>query len=131
MPKRSIWWNGELLSLAEIARREGVPPGRLYDRVRNQGMTIEQAVNTPLMCRDGSLDVRKPFWMLSKGEVNQIVYKKCRKCKWRGYAGNTYWCDYYELSGWKRRGCDPRDCEKYKEKGSIVKKRNGIELCCR
>lgn len=44
---RKYRYNGEELTLGQIARLTGVPEDRLYNRVVNYGYTIEDAVNKP------------------------------------------------------------------------------------
>ena len=49
---------------------------------------------------------------------NKIV--KCtnsvkQKCVYSGYLGGYHFCDYLGKTG-NRRGCSPKECDKYKHK---------------
>lgn len=115
-------WKGQPLTLTEICRIEGIARSTVDRRMRMMGMSLEEAVTREPM-RSDAVHItegteRKPFKKLTRYEVDMLCLKKCKKCKYHG-SKHTIYCDYYERSGWQRRGVDPRDCEKWKEPGRI------------
>lgn len=120
--RKQIYWKGEFRCLTDIARLEGISKWMLYDRIKNQGMTIEQAVSTPHRYKHAEIAEHKPWREMRPGEIAQIKALKCRRCvyaagtKLNGDSFTGLTCDYIGHTG-HMRGCDPRDCEFWKEEG--------------
>ena len=71
---------------------------------------------------------RKRWREMSEIEIYLIKEQKCSRCIYAGgyVSGNTGYssilCDYIGKTG-HMRGCDPRDCEYWKEEGERKRRR--------
>ena len=94
-------YKGELRSLSEIARMEGVPLHRLWRRAVKQGMSLEDAINTPLdvVFRQGRLkawankseDARRALSeKMSKALSGRVVASRRKKYEYRGRMVTLY-----------------------------------------
>lgn len=126
---KMFMWKGEERCMRDIARMENVPYFRITSRIA-KGWSIEDAVNTPAheMPISQKKRPRKPWREMSEIEIYLIKAQKCSRCKYAG--GSTVGkggyslltCDYIGKTG-HMRGCDPRDCEYWKEPGERVRRR--------
>lgn len=63
---------------------------------------------------------RKPWSQMRPSEISRIKERKCRRCvyaagtKLNGECHTGLVCDYIGYTG-RMRGCDPRDCEYWRD----------------
>lgn len=94
-------YEGERRSLSEIARMENLPLQRLWRRVVKQGMTLEDAINTPLevvfhrravkLWADRSEEaLRELSAKMSKAQSGRVVESRRKKYEYRGRTVTLY-----------------------------------------
>lgn len=60
------------------------------------------------------------------GKIPGYKKERCAKCRYRGTAGNDVICEYYLITGQRRRG-DGENCEEFAE-GSKIKIKDEMSL---
>lgn len=121
---RRIMWKGEYRSIVEIAKLEGIHKGTLTNRI-GRGISVSTAV---AMAHGKKIkNGRKPWREMSENEIALLKARKCLHCTYSNGSAQEHGigsltCDYIDKTG-HRRGCDPRDCEFWKEEGERKRRR--------